>query len=173
VDGLQIVDLDFGPVGVGMTPEGLIYIDGTVAHGLIDAKVLQMDGTKLGLSDFTLTVSEDGPGMTRPDCTGCHHTQTIAESSGMANLNCVDCHMPLLVKSAVGHAAVGTGPATGDIRSHIFRIDLEKEEQFTAEGDFAYPWITVAFACKTCHNGLEAADFPVDFLSTVTIHADE
>ena len=90
----------------------------------------------------------------------------------MPDLACIDCHMPLLVKSAVGHDAVGTGPATGDIKTHIFRIDLSAEAQFaeTESGTFAYPWITAEFACQTCHNGVEAIDFTVDALSSMTIH---
>ena len=52
---------------------------------------------------------------------------------------------------------MGTGPATGDIRTHIFKIDLSKDPatmQITSDGKFAYPWITKTFACDTCHNGV-------------------
>ena len=84
-------------------------------------------------------------------CTECHSADDYGiTTGGMTDLNCIDCHMPLLAKSALSHAAVGTGPVTGDIKTHIFRIDLTQENQFTTDGGFAYPWITGDFACKTC-----------------------
>ncbi len=113
-------------------------------------------------------ISGDGAGITTA-CTECHTDRAIT-SGGMQDLSCTDCHMPLLAKSAVAHDAVGTGPVTGDIKSHIFRIDLSQTDQFTEDGSFANPWITTEFACKTCHNGVDAVDFSVEFLSTQTIH---
>lgn len=74
------------------------------------------------------------------------------------------------MKSVVGHAAVGTGLITGDIKSHIFRIDLTADAQFTEGGAFAYPRITGEFACKTCHNDEEA--FSLTFPSSMKIHQD-
>ena len=73
----------------------------------------------------------------------------------------MQCHMPTMAKSAVGHAPVGTGPALGDIATHVFRINLDVEaEQFTEGGGFSYPQITYAFACRKCHNGVDAFDRP-------------
>lgn len=89
-------------------------------------------------------------------------------SGGMTGFECLECHMPHLAKSSLAHAPVGTGPATGDIRTHVFRIDLTQEEQFTADGAFAYPWIIGEFAGKTCHNDETA--FDLVFPSTMTIH---
>jgi Cytochrome c554 and c-prime len=112
--------------------------------------------------------SGDPPGMNTA-CTNCHSTDTYTiTSGGMTGLSCTDCHMPLLVKSAVSHDAVGSGPATGDIKSHIFRIDLSAEAQMTDDGSFAYPWVTGAFACKSCHNG--ETSFELTFPSTMKIH---
>jgi len=45
-----------------------------------------------------------------------------------------DCHMPLLAKSAVSHASAGNGPTTGDVHTHVLKIDLSKTQQFTADG---------------------------------------
>ena len=117
-----------------------------------------------------MAVSDDPPGMNKA-CTECHSPDSYEiTSGGMQDLSCTDCHMPLLAKSALAHVAVGTGPATGDIKSHIFRIDLSAENQFTDDGGFAYPWVTGEFACKTCHNGEES--FDLTFPSAMTIHGN-
>ncbi|NIO16109.1 MAG: hypothetical protein GTN70_03785 [Deltaproteobacteria bacterium] len=93
---------------------------------------------------------------------GCHDASTYdpvnANTINMTGLNCIDCHMPFLAKSAISVPAEGTGPVTGDIRSHIFRIDMTQTDQFTSDGKFAYPYLTKAFACLTCHNGVDASD---------------
>ncbi len=99
--------------------------------------------------------SGDGTGLVKV-CTDCHTGVTI--TGGMAALNCTDCHMPKLAKSAISHAAVGTGPITGDIASHIFRIDTSATDQFNGDGTKAYPRITADWACKTCHNGVTASE---------------
>lgn len=115
----------------------------------------------------------DSPGVIR-HCEDCHADKVIDSGPhSTANLlakgllpknsrsisNCYACHMPKMAKSAVGHDAVGTGPKTGDISSHIFKIDLTKTDQFTPDGKFAYPWITGQYACKQCHNGVYFFNF--------------
>jgi hypothetical protein len=115
-----------------------------------------------------MDTSGDPPGMDTA-CTQCHNADEYEITTGnMTGLACIDCHMPLLAKSAIKHDAVGSGPATGDIKTHIFRIDLTAEAQFTEDGSFAFPWITGEFACKTCHNG--EPTFNLDFPSGLTIH---
>ncbi len=120
-----------------------------------------------------MDISGDAPGMNK-HCTECHNASGIGgrdyliTTGGMTALDCIDCHMPKLAKSAVAHAAVGTGPITGDIRTHIFRIDLSNADQFTLDGSFAYPRITGEFACKTCHNNVDS--FDLGFPSAITIH---
>lgn len=108
---------------------------------------------------------QDKTGVTglKVDCASCHGAGEAFEiampaDSFMGDFACESCHMPDLTKNAVAHPAVGTGPATGDIATHIFKIDLTKAEQFTADGKFANPWITKDYACGTCHNGVEAFD---------------
>ncbi|MEK7730487.1 MAG: hypothetical protein AAB363_01385, partial [Planctomycetota bacterium] len=118
-------------------------------------------------------VSGDPPGMYK-DCSVCHNAAGIggkdfSQIDDMTGLvDCLDCHMPKMVKSAVSYPAVGTGPSTGDIRTHIFGIDLTTTTQFTGTGAYSYPWITGAWACKTCHNGVDeiGLDFP-DFVTTI------
>lgn len=96
------------------------------------------------------------------DCLVCHqdYSPSAASTIGMRNLNCIDCHMPKMVKSAISRPAVGLGPATGDIRTHIFSIDLTRDPstQFTADGKFANPYITRTYACFICHNGVTNSD---------------
>jgi formate-dependent nitrite reductase cytochrome c552 subunit len=73
----------------------------------------------------------------------------------MRNLNCSDCHMPDLAKSATSVAGAADRPTVGDVRSHIFTIELgDSVDQFTTVtgGGFAYPAITGDWACRTCHN---------------------
>ncbi|MCP4149040.1 MAG: hypothetical protein GY757_14930 [bacterium] len=122
----------------------------------------------------------------RKNCEDCHADKVITTGAhAMENLvasnavdkpmgkrisNCLLCHMPKVTKSAVGHDAVGTGPLTGDIKTHIFKIDLTKTQQFTDDGSFAYPWLTGEYACKQCHNGVYF--FDLSFPRTRKIHAD-
>ncbi len=88
-------------------------------------------------------------------CLGCHGSYDPAlRSGGMKSLECSDCHMPKLAKSAiVTVAAEADRPAQGDVTSHIFSIALDStKEQFTADGKYAYPAIDMDWACRTCHN---------------------
>ncbi len=119
--------------------------------------------------------AETGVSGLKVDCASCHGDGTAFEiampaDSFMGDFACESCHMPDITKNAVKHAAVGTGPATGDIATHIFKIDLTKTEQFTADGKFANPWITKDFACGTCHDGVEAFDVSAFDFSGFTFH---
>ncbi len=127
--------------------------------------------------------STDTDGL-RVNCETCHADKVIAtgahslenllaknaisKTQGKGMSNCLFCHMPKLTKSAVGHSAVGTGPGIGDIKTHIFKIDMTKGDQFTSDGKFAYPWLTGRTACKSCHNGTNF--FNLRFPRTKTIH---
>jgi predicted CXXCH cytochrome family protein len=92
-------------------------------------------------------------------CEDCHADKVRDSGTGMtvgfsgARLECIDCHMPLLSKSALSSAGLGSGPATGDIASHIFKIDPAQSEQFTADGGLSFPYLTTTFACLPCHGG--------------------
>ena len=99
------------------------------------------------------------PGVdpTKAGCLGCHpdYDPQVRAGFGMRNLNCSDCHMPDLAKSATSVAGEADRPAVGDVRSHIFTIALgDTVDQFTTVtgGGFAYPAITGDWACRTCHN---------------------
>ena len=87
-------------------------------------------------------------------CMTCHADyDTTLRSGGMLNLNCTDCHMPDLAKSAVKTDGEAERPDLGDVRTHIFKINLDSTQpQFNAAGNFAYPEIDEDWACMTCHN---------------------
>ncbi len=133
------------------------------------------------------TVNRDKSGVNGliKECTDCHSDKVIAAGvhseksfarkglstvSGKRISNCVQCHMPKITKSAVGHDAIGTGPQVGDIRTHIFKIDLSTTTQFTPDGKFSYPWVSGVNACKHCHNGVYF--FNMHIPTTYKIHAE-
>ena len=116
----------------------------------------------------------DGVNKANADCMVCHSTKDPnLRSGGMKSLNCVDCHMPKMAKSALA-TTLSNGVVVGDVSSHIFRIDLSKDpatEQFTAAGDFAYPYITGQWACRTCHGN--GGLFDVTLPSTFEFHNND
>jgi hypothetical protein len=107
-----------------------------------------------------------GLGGTITHCTDCHPGN--AENNnyvvlGMESLDCIDCHMPYMAKSATA-----SNEFTGDVRGHLFRIMTEA----TAAEDNVYEengslfWnvddtvnlagfnnaaITLDYACLGCH----------------------
>lgn len=86
----------------------------------------------------------------RVACQTCHiNYDNNQKSTIMQNtMECIDCHMPRIVKSAVGDASKWTG----DIRTHFFAINPdETQSQFTEDGKFANPWVSLDYACRSCH----------------------
>ncbi len=92
---------------------------------------------------------EDGVQTTRTTCESCHFQQAKYQDSQVhPNIaECMDCHMPRIVKSAVGDAE----KFTGDIRSHLMAIDPDQAGQFTEDGSVALSQISLDFACRSCH----------------------
>ena len=111
-------------------------------------------------------------------CLGCHtNYDPQLQGPGMQTLECAECHMPKLAKSATSVAGEGSRPAVGDVTSHIFRIALDSTQpQFTEGGSFAYPAIDEAWACRTCHNLTATAEAPFEvsdtFVDTYTFHTN-
>lgn len=135
---------------------------------------------------------DDHTDMTKPDCVVCHsaHASTIyddqADGEGrhvyknehclechqgktvglnMQSLMCIDCHMPYAVKSASSTSlkgADGTNISVGDMRAHIWKINVSSEspdEFFSSDGmavvvdsDGKVPGLTVNFVCQQCHS---------------------
>ncbi len=68
-------------------------------------------------------------------------------------VTCVDCHMPAAMKSAVSVSKV-----KGDVKSHLFRINTDAEaSMFSEDGTTAKGFLTVDFACLSCHQDKDVA----------------
>ncbi|GBE01163.1 hypothetical protein BMS3Bbin06_00362 [bacterium BMS3Bbin06] len=90
------------------------------------------------------------------ECSSCHHAQTSAFKGSVmeqVGVECKDCHMPRATKSAVKY-----GKYSGDIRTHIFRINTDANaDMFYSEKvkgkkkTFARGFVTLDFACLNCH----------------------
>jgi hypothetical protein len=91
-----------------------------------------------------------GEQTTRTQCENCHfqkeQNQAVATHQQI-NVQCIDCHMPFMVKSAVGNPDT----FTGDIRTHLMAIDPYQVEQFSEDGSVAASQISLNFACRHCH----------------------
>lgn len=116
-----------------------------------------------------------GVDPTNGACLDCHGDyDPLLRGPGMTTLDCKDCHMPDLAKSATAVAGDLDRPAVGDVASHIFRITLDSTQpQFTASGSFAYPAVDESWACRTCHNETDTAViFPLPdlFIDTYVYH---
>ena len=86
---------------------------------------------------------------TRTLCQNCHYQEAkYRDQVHLHNkVECIDCHMPRIVKSAVGDPK----KFVGDIRTHMVGIDFDQMGQFTKDGKTALSQIGINFACKTCH----------------------
>jgi len=83
-------------------------------------------------------------------CQSCHFKEAGTQKSNvMAGLvDCKDCHMPYATKSAIGDAAA----FTGDVRTHLFAINPDPEVgQYSDDGGKSLPWVSIDFACRSCH----------------------
>jgi hypothetical protein len=99
-------------------------------------------------------------------CKQCHPLKK--QYLGMQFVPCTSCHMAPAVKTT---DFTGIGPyRKGDTASHIWRIKTEAEpyQMFAVDGSYALkdtegPYLTLNFACLTCHNGVNAKLY--DFIS--------
>ncbi len=112
--------------------------------------------------DNPLYTGMPGVDKTNDGCVGCHPDYAPAlRSGGMLNLQCIDCHMPYMAKSATTVPGEAERPTVGDVSSHIFTIALDSTQpQFTDDGKYAYPMIDEDWACATCHNTAPDAVIP-------------
>ena len=121
-------------------------------------------------------------------CAGCHNPHYSLESApmnaikvtcrechflkkrylGMQRVACTSCHM---APAVLTDNSTGIGPyRKGDTSSHIWRIKTEAEpyHMFSLDGSYAVkdsagPFLTLNFACLSCHNGFQARFY--DFIS--------
>ena len=86
---------------------------------------------------------------TRTQCVNCHYKEGQYEKNPKHKgyVDCIDCHMPRIIKSAWGD----TAKFTGDIRTHLMAIDPTQVGQFSEDGLTAKSQISLDFACKSCH----------------------
>lgn len=87
---------------------------------------------------------------TETRCENCHYDEARYQNNGRheaVNLDCIDCHMPRIIKSAVGDPE----GFTGDIRTHLMAIDPFQVGQFNEDGTVALSQISLDFACRSCH----------------------
>jgi len=115
------------------------------------------DGLQDNMEEMTGTWAEDGI-----TCGECH--EEIAESyakttHGMQGTGCIECHMPKAGKSAISVASY-----TGDVRTHIFKINPDAEANMfkTVEDKgkkslFAKGFVTVEYTCLGCHGSRDKA----------------
>lgn len=96
----------------------------------------------------------------RVQCDSCHFEKAEEQVSQIMSgfVDCIDCHMPRLVKSAVGDAEA----FTGDIRTHMWAIDPNAVAQFTEDGSEAISQVSLDFACKWCHRDGGSASVKTD-----------
>ena len=96
----------------------------------------------------------------RTTCENCHFEKSKNQNNEIhlaLEVECIDCHMPRVTKSAVGDAE----KFTGDIRTHLMAIDPAQVSQFNEDGTAALSQLALDFACKHCHvpgSSVELAD---------------
>jgi hypothetical protein len=82
-------------------------------------------------------------------CESCHWQNTRGNVRNHLGVDCVDCHMPRMVKSAQGNLDL----FRADIHSHQFSINPDPAApQFNEEGTQAMPYLTLQYVCGQCHN---------------------
>lgn len=92
----------------------------------------------------------------RATCETCHFEQEANQKiTDRRHATCLDCHMPQITKSAVADPE----RFSGDISTHMFAINPMAQSQFNRDGTEAMPYISVDFACKSCHS--EAGRAPI------------
>lgn len=127
-----------------------INADGSLGAGGPLGKHLLNDVTCISCHSPHKTVKYGADGAIRVDCASCHANQEFTPTAH-SSLDCTVCHMPKMAKSAIWTGTNKAGKQLGDIKTHIFKIDLAKTEQLSNENKYVYPWITPDYACGTCH----------------------
>jgi len=106
------------------------------------------------------------------ECSTCHPDHAITINGQVKNIDCIDCHMSMASKSAVGKEK-GNG-WEGDVKTHIFEINTDavtRDAMFTQDGasvaldDDGRASVTLDFACLGCHQSKDvqwASDYAED-----------
>jgi hypothetical protein len=90
------------------------------------------------------------------NCADCHAEVAgsyAKNTHGLQGTTCKECHMPKASKSAISTAAY-----TGDVRTHLFKINTDPDavmfkeiEEKGKKSTFAKGFVTVEYACLNCH----------------------
>lgn len=110
----------------------------------------------------------EGADRSKESCLECHalFDPQLRTTGGMKDLQCVECHAPYVSFNGMLWPGAGTRPPMGDLPGHIWRIDLGLDRpagdplpQYTnqllatpAKTGFVYPYMTMDYACRTCHH---------------------
>lgn len=111
-------------------------------------------------SMFSDPAVNPGKGI-RHNCQTCHVNYDKNQNSAtMASMvACIDCHMPKIAKSSWGDAA----KFKGDGRAHFFHINTDADQkQFTPNGLASNPYVSLDWACKSCHRAGGTASVKTD-----------
>ena len=98
-----------------------------------------------------IQLRQSGDPTTRVMCENCHFNEAKTQNNEIhskINIDCIDCHMPKVTKSAVGDPE----RFMGDIRTHLMAIDPEQVSQFSEDGSVALSQLSLDFACRHCHS---------------------
>ncbi|WP_095498260.1 Ig-like domain-containing protein [Paraferrimonas haliotis] len=141
----QTVDELFGPhpeTGEGMGKHFAAGVDCADCHNP-HKTVVNRDAEGQDSNPFNVT------------CTNCH-TEQAPKSPSHANVACTTCHMPDTAKSAIYNdvsPALGGDDTVrlGDVKGHIFKIDLSKNNDDLMMNGFVYPALSRDQACGSCH----------------------
>lgn len=92
-------------------------------------------------------------GAITKDCTTCHSAEVYGKDFHSQLTGCTTCHMPQATKSAVA-----SNKYTGDVRTHIFKINPASDgRMFTETGSHANggTGVTLSYVCYQCHKDSE------------------
>ncbi|MFN2201167.1 MAG: cytochrome c3 family protein, partial [Caldilineaceae bacterium] len=82
-------------------------------------------------------------------CAECHFEQAEYQKiSDRRHASCTDCHMPQATVFAIGSPELHMG----DMRTHVFGVNVGAETKFNDDGSTSMPYLTVDYTCKGCHN---------------------
>ncbi len=92
----------------------------------------------------------------KDNCAECHAAVAASYAKtthGKQGTGCIECHMPKASKSAIAVASY-----TGDVRTHIFRINTAADgnmfktiEENGKKSTFAKGFVTLEYVCLGCH----------------------
>ncbi len=127
--------------------------DGFIKHHeqyeeLFESKKRVMDCIDCHDPHKTTRYADKGEGI-KTACENCHFEK--AEYRKIKYIrhggDCINCHMPKVTKSALGDPE----RYTGDVRTHLMAINPLSTSQFGEDGKTSQPYLSLDFACKSCH----------------------